>query len=185
MQWFILPFLFLCIHTVSAKKIKADTVSVKKQKPVANINQRRINQLSDTTLNQAIDSVIKSFDELNLLCQNDNPLNQRVKEFQQKLVAIKKKIHEIKEDFRISDPSIHSYIHTLNFYLNKSDDFNYEADIPKDTDELKEYVSGLALSFQHMYQLAFNIPEDTSPDQFPEGWGQSIGKALTCLKDDQ
>ncbi|MDE0151994.1 MAG: hypothetical protein OXK80_05835 [Bdellovibrionales bacterium] len=183
MKWFTLPFLFVCIHTVSAKKIKADTV-VKKQKPVANINQRRINQLSDSKLNQAVDSVFKSFDELALLCQNENPLNQRVEEFQQKLIAIKAQVRQIKEDFLISDPSIHSYINTLNVYLN-SEEFNYEQEIPKNIDKLKEYVSGLTLSFQHMYQLAFNIPEDTSPDQFPEGWGQSIGKALTCLKNNQ
>ena len=188
MKYFIIPFLLIYIHTVSAeKKIKADTVAVKKtkQKPVANINPRRINQISDTTLNQAIDSVTKLFDELAVVCQNDNSLSQQVTEFQQRLVTIKQKVHQIKEDFHISDPSIHSYIHTLNFYLNNSEDFNYEKKIPKNTEELKEHVSGLALSFQHMYQLAFQIPENTPIDKFPEGWGQSIGTTLTCLKNNQ
>ncbi len=188
MKYFIIPFLFISIHTISAeKKIKADTVAVKKtkQKPVSNINPRRINQISDSTLNQSIDSVTKLFNELDVVCQNDNSLSQQVTEFQQRLVTIKQKIRQIKEDFSISDPSIHSYIHTLDLYLNKSENFNYEKEIPKNTDELKEYVSGLALSFQYMYQLAFNIPENTPMNKFPEGWAQSIGTALTCLKNNQ
>ena len=184
MKWLILPFLFLCIHSVSAeKKIKADTI--KKQKPVSKTNQRRINQISNSTLSQSIDSVTKLFDELIIVCQNDNPLGQKVTEFQKRLVTIKQKIRQIKEDFSISDPSTHSYVHTLDFYLNKSEDFNYEKEIPKDTDKLKEYVSGLALSFQHMYQLAFNIPGNTPLDKFPEGWGNSIGTTLSCLKNNE
>jgi len=170
-------------YTSQKKKIKTDAVTLKKQ--ISNINLRRVSQLSDTSLNRSIESLAKLLNELPLLCQNDKPLNKKVTKFQKKLVTIKRKIRQIKEDFRISDPSIHSYIHTLDFYLNKPENFNYEADIPKNTAELREYISNLALSFQYMYQLAFNIPENTSLDKFPEGWGRSIGTALTCLKHDQ
>lgn len=185
MKWLILPFLVLCIHSTPAeKKIKANTAVSKNKKTVPGIHQRKINQIPET-LNKAVDSVIKSFDELTVVCQSKSPLNQRVSNFQKKLTAIKENIRQIKKDFRISDPSIHSYIHTVGFYLNRSEEFNYEAEIPKETDKLKKYISGLALSFQYMYQSAFNIPESVSMSKFPEGWGRSIGIALTCLNHDQ
>ena len=89
------------------------------------------------------------------------------------------------ENFIIRDPSIYAYVHTLYFYLNLPEEFNYEREIPENGEELKEYVSGLALAFQLMYRLAFNIPESTPMNEFPEGWGRSIGFALTCLKNHQ
>jgi len=185
MKQIILSFLFVFIYTASAeKKIKADTAVSKNKTPAPGIHQRKINQISETP-NQAADSVIKSFDELTVVCQSKNPLHQRVSNFQKKLTVIKEKIRQIKKDFRISDPSIHSYIHTLDFYLNRSEEFNYEAEIPKDTEELKKHASRLALSFQYMYQSAFNIPESTPMSKFPEGWGRSIGIALTCLNNGQ
>ena len=143
-------------------------------------NTRRVTQVSDAELNQYVNSVTKLLEELPSVCQGNSPLIQKVKNFQNRLTLIKQKIRQIKEDFVINSPSLHSYIHTLNFYLNESKEFRYRRP-PENTEELKEYVSGLALSFQYMYQLAFNIPEETPMNRFPRGWGRSIGTALHCL----
>ena len=143
-------------------------------------NTRRVTQVSDAELNQYVNSVTRLLDELPSVCQGNIPLIQKVKNFQNKLTLIRQRVRQIKEDFIINSPSLHSYIHTLNFYLNESKEFRYRRP-PENTEELKEYVSGLALSFQYMYQLAFNIPEETPMNRFPRGWGRSIGTALHCL----
>ena len=140
---------------------------------------------SKTHLDQAMNSVEQMLEALPAVCQNKNSLLQKTISFQNKLVSIKQTVRQIKENYVIRDPSLFSYIHTLDFYLNQSRDFNYDRKIPKSTKKLKEYISGLSFSFQTMYRVAFNVPEDTPADKFPAGWGQSIGAALTCLQNHQ
>ena len=145
-------------------------------------NTRRVTQFSNVDLNQSVNSLSVLLNELPALCQNSGALAQKVKKFQQKMTVIKQTIRQIKEDFVINNPALHSYINTLDFYLNESKQFNYEKKIPSHIKELKEYVSGLALSFQYMYQMAFNIPDDTPLNELPKGWGRSIGTTLHCLE---
>lgn len=175
-------------NTAQAKAGKKTTIPevqpppVKAKKLEKKSNTRRVNQFSDVDLDQAVSSLSTLLKELPALCQNGGALTQKVKKFQQKMTLIKQTIRQIKEDFIINSPGLHSYINTLDFYLNESKEFNYEKEIPVNTKELKEYVSGLALSFLYMYQMAFNIPEDTPLNELPKGWSRSIGTALHCLE---
>ncbi len=155
------------------------------QKPTKKPNVRNITQLPNTDLNQSIDSVEHTLDALPAVCQSNSSLEQKTKDFQKKLVTAKQKLRQIKEDFIIRDPSLYAYINTLDFYLNRPQEFNYEKKVPKNIEKLKEYISGLTLSFQMMYRTAFNVPEDTPANKFPEGWGRSIIVALTCLQNHQ
>lgn len=169
--------------TPSSKKQQArhpSSAAKNKKKP----NTRLMSQIAGIgiQLHQSLESLEKLLDELSGVCRGNHSLAQKTASLQQKLIMIKQKTRQIKEDFVIRDPSIHSYIHTLNFYLNESKEFNYEKNLPTNTEELKEYVSGLSLSFQYMYQMAFNIPENTPLTEFPKGWGRSIGTALHCLE---
>ena len=159
--------------------------STLKKKPSKKPNERNITQLLNAGLNQSIDLIERTLDTLPMVCQSDSSLEQKTKNFQQKLVTAKQKLRQIKEDFIIRDPSLYSYINTLDFYLNRPREFNYEKTVPKNTEKLKEYISGLTFSFQLMYRVAFNVPEDTPANKFPEGWGRSIGTALTCLQNHQ
>ena len=194
MKSLIFPILILIgmcatssIHSASAETKTKTVVNTPQNgsKKSPQINPIKIAQPSNLELSQSIASLTAQFDELPSVCQKETPLAQQAQEFQQRLVAIKDQLQKIKENFVIRDPSIHSYVHTLYFYLNQPGGFNYEREIPENGEELKEHVSGLALSFRYMYQLAFNIPESTPMNEFPEGWGRSVGSALTCLKNHQ
>ena len=119
---------------------------------------------------------------LKSVCSLNAPLEQKIQAFQKQIHSVEQSASVLANQYKLSDdPRVLSLVNALAFYLDWENlDFQKQIKSP-DQKKMEESLSYWADTFQRSMRVDFNIPENISMEEFPEGWLRDIGQALKCL----